>query len=376
MIKNNYIFLGIIYFIATLFSLSLNAATYYVAKTGSDSTGTGTSTNPFKTIPKGVAKLRAGDTLIVRAGIYTETTPSKTAYGVVLQTSGTASAPITIKSEVKGAAIIDMLNRSTVNFAVTINGSYNVISGFRIRNAFTKGILVWGNNNRIVRNEIYYNGNKGPISSSDGHAGIGSYETSSGTVYDSNYIHNNGRPACKGGASKPCSLDHGIYAKGDNETFMNNIITNERNSAIQIAGYSTSSNIKIYNNVFGFENVGVILYKQLAGVNLRNNIFHKNRYAGVQFYNATNRSGTTVTLSSNSYYGNPSNVVSSGGISWSESLPKTSNPMFISETSDWRLQSSSPCINKGYNVTSTVKTDYMATARLKGSAVDIGAYER
>jgi len=46
------------------------AATYYVSATGSDTTGDGTYTNPWKTISKGVGSMASGDTLIVRNGTY------------------------------------------------------------------------------------------------------------------------------------------------------------------------------------------------------------------------------------------------------------------------------------------------------------------
>jgi hypothetical protein len=43
----------------------------YVATTGNDTTGTGTSANPWRTIGKGISMLVSGETLIVRNGTYT-----------------------------------------------------------------------------------------------------------------------------------------------------------------------------------------------------------------------------------------------------------------------------------------------------------------
>lgn len=45
-------------------------ATYYVATTGNDSTGTGSISNPWRNIEKGLNTMASGDTLNVRAGTY------------------------------------------------------------------------------------------------------------------------------------------------------------------------------------------------------------------------------------------------------------------------------------------------------------------
>lgn len=46
------------------------AAVYYVATTGSDSSGDGSIGRPWLTVPKGIRSLRAGDTLYIRGGTY------------------------------------------------------------------------------------------------------------------------------------------------------------------------------------------------------------------------------------------------------------------------------------------------------------------
>jgi hypothetical protein len=46
------------------------AATYYVATTGSN-TNSGSQSQPFQTIAKGLSVLQAGDTLYIRGGTYT-----------------------------------------------------------------------------------------------------------------------------------------------------------------------------------------------------------------------------------------------------------------------------------------------------------------
>ena len=97
--------------------------TYYVATTGNDTTGDGSSGTPWKTIQRGVWDLTAGDVLNIAAGTYTEAAewpaslgggnPTKfdKPLGVVLVESGTATAPIIIQAT--GAVILDQLDAAT-----------------------------------------------------------------------------------------------------------------------------------------------------------------------------------------------------------------------------------------------------------------------
>jgi hypothetical protein len=66
------------------------AATFYVATTGNDA-NPGTAAAPFRTLNKGASRLRGGDTLIVKAGTYTEAMLNNIP-------SGTGGAPTTIRN--------------------------------------------------------------------------------------------------------------------------------------------------------------------------------------------------------------------------------------------------------------------------------------
>ena len=74
----------------------VQAQTYYVAKTGSDS-NSGSASAPWLTIGHAALEAHAGATVYVEAGTYKES--------VTFANSGTASAPIVFNGE--GVAIVD-----------------------------------------------------------------------------------------------------------------------------------------------------------------------------------------------------------------------------------------------------------------------------
>lgn len=171
--KLNQLFL----FSLVLFVSQANATTYYVSTSGSTSSSSCSSASPCRTIMQAYAKTKPGDTVIVKAGVYTHYTPKA---GNLFNRSGTSALPIVVKSETLRGAVIDLQNKTDANFGVWMSGSYNTIQGFRIRNGYGGGIEVGGNYNKIIDNEISYNGTKGPMSSpygQDGISGAGSYLT-------------------------------------------------------------------------------------------------------------------------------------------------------------------------------------------------------
>ena len=68
MLKRTYF----LFLIIILIYPSALATTYYVSPSGNNM-HTGSQNLPFKTIQFGISRLKAGDILIVRAGIYNET---------------------------------------------------------------------------------------------------------------------------------------------------------------------------------------------------------------------------------------------------------------------------------------------------------------
>src|SRR5690349_16902572 len=80
-----------------------HAATYYLSPSGSDSASGTSRGSPWRTFTKAVAPLRAGDTLILLDGQYTSANCGGNGCGhgflQILNKTGTATAPITIKAQ-------------------------------------------------------------------------------------------------------------------------------------------------------------------------------------------------------------------------------------------------------------------------------------
>ncbi len=223
------------------------AADLYVSTSGSDS-NPGTSSQPFRTITYAYSRAGAGATIHVLPGIYYDYTSG---WGIHLGSSGSASSPIVLHSETRGGAIIDGQNASDRNVGFYIDGDYNVVDGFVVRNCPNGGISIWSDGNRITYNEIHHNGNPASTST-NGRDGVYSNEGTSGNYYACNFIHDNGRAGS--------NLDHGLYLCGQNETILDNVLLHNAATGLQVAGYTTVSNMKVYNNVMAWNGTdGIIL---------------------------------------------------------------------------------------------------------------------
>jgi hypothetical protein len=344
-----------------LFFSSVSAAsTYYVAKGGRD-TNTGSSTSPFLTIPYAISKAVYGDTIIVGAGVYSE---YKSTYGIRFDKSG-----VTLRSEPRGAAILDLLNKPDSNHVIYLEGSDNTIDGFQIRNGAIGGITIWRNNNKIINNEIYNNGNNGG-ETGYGQNGVISAEYTSGNYYSGNFVHHNGRIAINSNS------DHGFYLCGDNEVVVNNVIIRNSAYGIQIAGYQTVSNLKVYNNTIAHNGrSGIVIFKAILNVLIKNNIFYKNAHYAIT---SSGAHGSGVVFDRNLFFGNQAGdkIVTDADpartISWLWSdytftmgTNYVADPVFAGAEDFHLTRNSLNAIDMGTNV----------GLPFSGSAPDIGAYE-
>ena len=118
------------------------ATNFYVATNGIDSASCGTSSSPCRTVQVAIDKTVAGDTVLVRSGVYNEcivVVPGSGAGGIVVQTEqfSTSGTP--------GAATLDgegVCDTATAPGPVAVVYDLSSLKGFAIKNGGDSG--VWG----------------------------------------------------------------------------------------------------------------------------------------------------------------------------------------------------------------------------------------
>ncbi len=125
--------------------------TYYVATNGNDAAG-GSLKAPWQSINNALAKAMAGDTILVRAGVYYEK--------ISFTRSGIPGKPIVLKAFEGERPVIDGSRISVTGWEALVtmtNVQYIVLDGFDIRNLTTpvkgadpEGIVVNGNARQIT----------------------------------------------------------------------------------------------------------------------------------------------------------------------------------------------------------------------------------
>jgi len=343
-----------------------SAATLYVAIHGTDG-NRGTSAQPFRTITHAYNLAKPGDTILVGPGVYTD---YSSGWGLHLGKSGTASSHIILRSQLRGRAVLDGQNAADRNVGIYIDGNYNVVDGFEIRNGTKGGITIWGDGNLILRCNIHHNGNPAGTET-DGRDGIYSDEGTSGNRYIGNLVYHNGRTGS--------NLDHGLYLCGQNELALNNVLLANSACGLQIAGYSTVRNLKVYNNVMAFNGTdGIILWQSLNGIDIRNNIFYKNGHYAIGSYDA-HGSGVIVGRNLSFENGIGDFNFTDGGSDYLYYLGSTIplDPHFVNGTVtgfDAHLATGSPAIKAAINLASVFTTDKAGTLRPLSGAWDLGAF--
>jgi uncharacterized protein YjdB len=130
-----------------MLSATVTATTYYVSSTGNNA-NTGTISSPFKTISYGESKLKGGDILYIRAGIYNEIVRI---YGVP---GGTEEKPTIISAYNYEEVIIDGkgLSVGTGNALVRSSNDYTQFIGLTVINSDQSGIMLdfTSNNSKVI----------------------------------------------------------------------------------------------------------------------------------------------------------------------------------------------------------------------------------
>lgn len=369
------------------------AATYYVAKTGSDSntcTNATSQSTPRLTIRGGASCLTAGDTLFVRAGTYAESfqngIPGGFSWNAPVTISAFGSDTVVIKPSSSVYAVFDLSSPSSqyiilnnlildgtnttsevlkvTDYAHHIRisnselmnsggqgilttpgngkrGDYNEFLNLKVHNNGpgtgngVHGLYIATSNNLIQHSEVYQNTAYGICLYS------GSADRVSNNIIRSNLIHNN---AVSGQGS------YGIIVSyGSNNLVYNNIIYGNNGGIVVKYGSPNSNHVynnTIYSNTNGREGYCINIDTGVVSTDVRNNLCWKNTY-GI----SNQGNGTTFV----------NNLT-------------TSDPLFKNAPTDFTLLAGSPAIDTGITI-GTITDDYAGIPRPIGSAYDIGACE-
>jgi len=356
-----------------LVPFSVNAATFYVAESGNDGDPGGFST-PFRTIQRAANVVTAGDSILVRDGIYG---PEGAATGgdysdvnfspVVLRRSGSPGNGITIRSENRWGAILDcqMKCDSYINLA---NASNITIQDFVITHGYKEGIHSNDAAHHIVLrgNRFEYIANRNtftPLGLDGLYTGANCHDF----IIIGNVFHDIGR-------TSPNSLDHGIYLHGWNVTIMNNTFYNIPHGwSIQAA--DGLSNVIIANNTFAFGNGNggdgqIMLWNRQSNLTIQNNIFYlPSRYAIIRYRSTV----SNCAIDHNLVFG-ASLMADAGGCSVADTLPHE-DPNFVNPSTipfDFHLRAGSPAIGRGVDLSSALGN--LQGMQLPPLSLDLGAF--
>lgn len=357
----------------------VSAAVYHVAPDGDDS-HPGTLGQPLRTVQRAVDLARAGDTILVRAGVYRE--------AVVLSESGEEGRPIVLKNYPgerpvfqpgpPGQAPPGQGIRLQARAGYQRPIGWIVVEGLEIRHGHD-GIKFYNAHHVVLRNcVIRDNWNQGILG--NGHR----------VRIEGNLIARNGlRPD-----NERSNLEHGIYVTGTEIEIVNNVIHGNRAYGIQVAGYPYNPEAhagpkfagarrwRIHHNTLALQRnrAGVVLWQpRTPECTIQNNIFYRNAQTlgrdacqGVDFVNA----GGGHWISRNLFFGPertawgrpPEGCRIEGNL---EGL----DPLFVDvNREDFRLRPGSPAIDAGV-AEGAPKTDREGRSRPQGTAVDLGAHE-
>ncbi len=347
---------------------SANAfADLYVSTSGSDSSA-GSQSAPFRTIQHAVSLAKAGTTVHVAPGLYSETITSNA--------SGTSSARIRYVSDTKwGAKVVG----SGTEFMWNNGGSYVEINGFDISGPGRGGIVNTGSYTLMTNNHVHNLTLSGGCTGNGGAGIVDANYSASDDDLIGNVIHDIGTP---GG----CNGVQGLYHSNLRGHIYNNIVY--RVSAFGIHLWHAANNVVIMNNtVFangasgmgggivigsGDSPGGIVIDNTI----IANNIVYNNPNGGIieYCYSGVNCIGSHNSVSNNVVYGN-----GGGGLSLrvgSAVNTISADPLFVNYqangSGNYHLTSSSPAIGRGI---SSLAPSIDLDGNSRGSSIDIGAYQ-
>lgn len=314
-------------FVAALSPLSY-AATFYVDRdhAASGDANPGTAAAPFRTISKAASLARAGDTVIVNAGLYKE--------AVTIENSGEPDNPITFAAS--GTVIINPPAVKHWEGAFNIIGRSDVVvSGFTLQHAYfgikvdrngaraaskrivlknnhtymtaSSGIRVAFGRDVVVSNNVVENANYGGVHEMISVVHTDGFDISRNEVFNANFSVNGTRIRGKEGID--------VKSGSSNGRITNNVVHDLDRLGIYLdASSSGVSNIEVSGNVVYRTKHGIALASETGGtlenVLVSNNVTYNNSGWGITVPDwLKNGPRQNIRIFNNTAYGN-----GSGGI--------------------------------------------------------------
>jgi parallel beta-helix repeat protein len=305
---------------------------YVDATSGSDTTGTGSTTAPYATITKALTRFGAGEGMTVHATSGSSNTAFTSAVTITGANAGTYTSPTIIQRwSGQNAPLFSSL--TAPSGAITISSVGNIIvDGFNITGSSNNGIQIDnGSDYIIIRNSrIYSNSGNGIYTGAD----VAHWTFDSNTIY-SNTAHglsfSGNTTSFSGNITGNMIYGNqgvaqlGIYnnsTSSGNVTISNNIIYSARVNAINIGGTTNNVNFSIANNtVYTASNAALnfAYTTDNATHTVKNNIFYAN---GARVYEIFQATINRVSLNYNNLY-NPSGQIGQWGTSGAENTYST-----------------------------------------------------
>lgn len=390
------------FLLALLGASPLWAATYHVAKSGSDSnacTAAVTQDKARATIAAGASCLKSGDTLLLHAGQYPEVLLNVLPSGTTLKANGSAFDGTGEQVEIRPP---DTRNSPIIK----VTGSNITLDGF-IVDARNQQVYMYvievadGSSGVTFQNLEVRNSPDTCDAWGSGGAGITTgHQTARTTIRRSNVHHISAYPSkkdCSGQPKESSQTVHGLYLTGDDEvtedSFIHdnagwgvhyyatgepvknaivrrNVIANNVNTGIQIGSGSGSS---AYNNVVYGSNRGIIVGRY--GLAASNQSVYNNTITGNRA-NCIINAATTSRIANNICWKNGTDgITEEGTATVTQSNLFGTDPKFVDATNgDFHIRPDSPAIAAGAGADLSQQFDTDADSKPRGQPFGQGAY--
>jgi parallel beta-helix repeat protein len=385
---------------------SASAATYYVAKTGSNSNSCSQAqdpTTPKLTIHGALACIGAGEsvgaghTVIVKAGTYNEEfsydLPGGTDWANVFTLKANPGDTVTIMPtaglcSTKPCRVFTIANAQYIVIeGFVLDASYVLYDAVKFECGTTCGYYI-----RFLNDEVFnpmancfLGGSYNQFIGLKVHV-CGARDVTYGPRHNSFYLTGDYNLVEKS-TVYDCTNCRGIlawdqYGDPSGNVFRNNVVYN---TITGIGLYMGTGNIAYNNVVYNNNGAGIVVNNSCKDCQVLNNTSFGNmgEYgSGI----GVDASSTGAIVKNNIAWGNAmtdidwyspaGGVLSNNLCARGSGCTVTQDPKFVDPLNkNFRLQSGSPAIDTGTNTGPTVQTDILGTPRPQGAGDDIGAYE-